>query len=298
MTAALSRPLPHIDWTTLDRAGLDQGFNARATVPDIWPIMADYKALTETAKATVPCALAVPYGPTEPERLDIYRATAGTGPAPVFVFIHGGYWRLLDAADSGFMAPAMAAAGIVTVAVNYALLPGVSLREVVRQCRAAIAWIHAHIADYGGDPGNIHVCGSSAGGHLSAMLAADDWTAEFGLPGDLIRSAAPISGLFDLAPMPHCHVDDWTRLSPADIADLSPMRHLPRPDLPVTVAYAETDTDMFKSQSEDYLEAVAAAGNPVSRVMVPGSNHFGIILDLADPASLLFRTVTAPISRR
>lgn len=284
-----------LDWRRLDRAELDRQYDARATVADIRPILERYRADTDAAKATVPCALAIPYGPSEPERLDVYRATAGEGPRPVFVFVHGGYWRLLDAADSGFMAPAMAAAGIVTVALNYALLPGVTLAEAVRQCRAAIAWIHGHIADFGGDPGAIHVCGSSAGGHLCAMLAADDWAADFGLPRDVIKSAAPISGLFDLSPLPHCHVDAWTKLTPDDVAALSPALHLPRPDLPVTLAHAETDTDGFKGQSEDYADRLIAAGNPVGRVDVPGSNHFAIVFDLADPASRLFRAITAPI---
>lgn len=287
---------PHrLDWTRLDRAELDRQYDARATVADIWPILERYRRETDAAKAAVPSTIGIPYGASEPERLDVYRATAGEGPAPVFVFVHGGYWRLLDAADSGFMAKAMAAAGIVTVALNYALLPGVGLAETVRQCRAAIAWIHRHIAEYGGDPDRIHVCGSSAGGHLAAMLAADGWTDDFGLPRDAIKSAAPISGLFDLSPLPHCHVDAWTRLSPADVAALSPIRHLPRPDLPVTLAYAETDTEAFKGQSEDYAARLVEAGGTARFVDVPGSNHFAIIFDLADPESRLFRAVTAPI---
>ncbi|MFC7607643.1 alpha/beta hydrolase [Teichococcus aestuarii] len=123
----------------MGRAALDREYNARATVPDIMPILAEYRARTEAAKAALPGArIGLPYGPTEPERLDIYPA-ATPGPAPVFVFIHGGYWRLLDAADSGFMAPYLTAAGACVVAVNYALAPAATLDEIVRQCRAALA---------------------------------------------------------------------------------------------------------------------------------------------------------------
>ena len=102
----------------LDRATLDREYNARATVADITPILAEYRARTEAARRELPCLLDIPYGPSEPERLDIFPAAGATGPAPVFVFIHGGYWRLLDAADSGFMAPALTAAGCCVVVVN------------------------------------------------------------------------------------------------------------------------------------------------------------------------------------
>src|SRR5262249_53918453 len=152
-----------------DQAELERQLNARATVPDIASILARYASESARMRAGLPCRLAVSYGASEPERLDIF--PAGTKrPAPIFVFLHGGYWRLLDSADSCFMAECLTKAGACVVAVNYALAPYVTLAEIVRQCRAAVAWVHSHAGEFGGDGTRIHLGGSSAGGHLAAMM--------------------------------------------------------------------------------------------------------------------------------
>src|SRR5215471_12349320 len=183
-----------------DQSELERQLNARATVPDITPILAQYSSESESTRSRLPCRLAVPYGASEPERLDIFPAATGE-PSPIFVFIHGGYWRLLDSADSCFMAEHLTQAGACVVAVNYALAPFVTLAEITRQCRAAVAWVHGHAREFGGDPSRIHVCGSSAGGHLAAMMLVPGWEADFGVPSNLVVGATLLSGLYDLEPV-------------------------------------------------------------------------------------------------
>src|SRR5215471_18722298 len=89
---------------------LERQLNARATVPDITPILARYASESARIRARLPSRLAVSYGTSEPERLDVFPAAA-KGPSPIFLFIHGGYWRLLDSADSCFMAEHLTQAG-------------------------------------------------------------------------------------------------------------------------------------------------------------------------------------------
>ena len=275
-----------------DQAELDRQFSARGTVPDVFPIMAEYRARTQAVQAVTPCRTNLAYGPTEPERLDIYPAVA-PGPAPVFVFvfIHGGYWRMLDAADSGFMAAAMTQAGLCVVVLNYALAPSVSLDEIVRQCRAALAWIHANIAAHGGDPARIHIGGSSAGAHLAAMLAAPGWQDAAGLPGDAVKGLTLLSGLYDLTLIPRTHVNEWMRLDAAAAERNSPLWRLPPPGTRIVGSYAPSETDEFKRQSEVYFAACHAAGCHVDLVPVPGTNHFDIPFALADAGSPLSRAV-------
>jgi arylformamidase len=263
-----------------DQAELERQLNARATVPDITPILARYASESARVRACLPCRLAVSYGASEPERLDIFPA-ATKGPSPIFVFIHGGYWRLLDGGDSCFMAEHLTRVGACVVAVNYALAPFVTLAEITRQCRAAVAWVHTHAHEFGGDLARIHVCGSSAGGHLAAMMLVPGWEAEFGVPNNLVAGATLLSGLYDLEPIRLGHPNEWLKLSTADVAMLSPLLHLPERAVPLVISYAPSETDEFKRQSETYMAAAIARGCAVRFVAMPGTNHYDIVFGLA-----------------
>jgi len=273
-----------------DQSELERQLNARATVPDITPILARYTAESARVRACLPCRLAVSYGASEPERLDIFPAVRN-GPSPIFVFIHGGYWRLLDSADSCFMAEHLTQAGACVVAANYALAPVVTLTEITRQCRAAVAWLHAHAHEFGGDPARIHVCGSSAGGHLAAMLLVPGWETDFGVPNNLVAGATLLSGLYDLEPVRLGHPNEWLKLSTSDVAANSPLLHTPERAVPLVVSYAPSETDEFKRQSEAYMAAAAARGCPVRFVTMPGTNHYDIVFGLAHRESPLAKAV-------
>lgn len=270
-----------------DRDTLDAQYNARATTPNVLDILAEYRARTDAAKASLHWTTER-YGPTEPERLDIYPSPARKeGKAPVLVFLHGGYWRALDAADSGSMAPAFTAAGCCVVAVNYTLAPAATLDRIVEECRRALAWIRANVARHGGDPARLHLVGSSAGGHLAAMLLAE--------PG--VAGAILLSGLFDLTPIPHTHVNDWMRLDAEAAARNSPaLRPLPS-GLPVILAHGDTETAAFKRQTADFAARLAAAGNPATLVPPrPGSNHFDLLFDLGEPGNPLFEAARRQVT--
>jgi arylformamidase len=273
-----------------DQAELERQLNARATVPDIMPILAKYVSESARMRARLPCRLSVRYGASEPERLDIFPA-ANVGPSPIFVFLHGGYWRLLDSADSSFMAECLTLAGACVVAVNYALAPHVTLSEIVRQCRAAVAWVHKHAREFGGDPSQIHVSGSSAGGHLAAMMLAPGWESDFGVPDNLIAGATLLSGLYDLEPVRLGHPNEWLKLGAADVAALSPRLHMPERTVPIIVSYAPSETDEFKRQSEVYMAAAMARGCHVCFVPMPGTSHYDIVFGLAEPESPLAQVV-------
>jgi len=269
-----------------DQSELERQLNARATVPDITPILMRYASESARMRSGLPSRLGVSYGSSEPERLDIFPAVT-SGPAPIFVFLHGGFWRLLDSADSCFMAECLTKAGACVVAVNYALAPHVTLAEIVRQCRAAVAWLYVHAREFGGDPMRIHVGGSSAGAHLAAMMLASGWQAALGVPDNLVAGGTLLSGIFDLEPVRLGHPNEWLKLSAGDITALSPLLHLPERAVPLVVSYAPTETDEFKRQSEVYMAAVMAGGSAVRFVPMPGTNHFDIVFGLADPQNPL-----------
>jgi arylformamidase len=198
---------------------------------------------------------------------------------------------VLDSADSCFMAKCFTEAGACVVAVNYTLAPLVRLAEIVRQCRAAVAWLHAHAREFGGDPRRIHVGGSSAGGHLAAMMLAPGWEADFGVPDNLVAGATLLSGLYDLEPVRLGHPNEWLKLGAADVAALSPLLHMPERAVPLVVSYAPSETAEFKRQSEAYMAAAMARGCPVRFVPMPGTNHYDIVFGLAGRESPLAHAV-------
>ena len=73
-----------------DREGLDREYNNRLKVANAAEMLAWYASESETTRRKLDCRLEVAYGPCPGETLDIFPAT-GQRPAPVHVFIHGGY---------------------------------------------------------------------------------------------------------------------------------------------------------------------------------------------------------------
>ena len=231
------------------------------------------------------------YGPTRAERVDIFPAGEG---APVHIFIHGGYWRRFAAADFSFVAEALVAAGTTAVIVDYALCPGVSIDEIVRQVRAAIAWTWTNASTFGGARDRITLSGHSAGGHLTAMALATDWPGQYDLPSDVIKAGLAISGLFDLAPFPYSWLQPslqltWEqvlRQSPiAPCSGTSPAAHRGRRwrgvgRVPPPVAASSTGLRTER-------------GLPGRHVEVPGCNHFTVLTALADRQGGLAAEVAA-----
>src|SRR5262245_50395597 len=182
-----------------DQQALDAEYNNREKVKDSADWLARYAVASAEARAALPCRLDLAYGPHPGEHLDVFPARGG--PAPVHVFIHGGYWHRLDKSDSSFVARAFLPSGAAVVVIHFALIPTAEMDEVVRQCRASVVWVPRNAASFGGAPGHILVPGQSAGGHLAAMLMSTDWSAFAGLPADVVKAGCGISGLYDLEPI-------------------------------------------------------------------------------------------------
>ena len=276
----------------LSRAALDAEYNARATVPDIAPFLRAYAERSAHARANLPCTTHVAYGDHADETLDIFPASSRS-PGPVFIYLHGGYWRLLSKDDSSFMAPGLTAAGVTVVAVNYSLAPAVTLDRIVDQCRRAIAWTCRHAAAHHGNPAAIIVAGSSAGGHLAAMALMDGWHTRYGVDPNAIQGAVLLSGIFDLTPLVHTDINEWMRMTEQDAQRNSPMLHLPARGPEIIVSHGGNETSEFKRQTKDFLAAWQARGMQGQYVDMPLTNHFDLPLTLDDSRSPLGHAVTA-----
>lgn len=269
----------------LDPAWLDAQYNNRARVADALQILQRWPQASALARQGAPAArLDVPYGSGDQETLDIFPAP-GTGPAPVLVFIHGGYWRSLDKADHSFIAPAFNAAGATVVVPNYALCPAVSIEHITLQMARAVAWVWAHAAEFGGDPARIALAGHSAGGHLVSMLLSCRWRElDAGLPGQPVTGGLALSGLYDLEPLRHTPMlQGDLQLTPASVARLSPA-FFPRPKGPKLYAVVGLEeSDEFLRQNALIRDVWGPTAVPVCET-IPGANHFTVLNSLADPA--------------
>ncbi|EKV30773.1 Esterase/lipase [Caenispirillum salinarum AK4] len=270
----------------LDQAALDREYRARDQVPDFTIYTRRYAEMTAAARASLAVHEGLSYGDSEAETLDLYPAGEG---APLFVYIHGGYWRLLGREDSGFMAPAFVQAGCAVAALNYGLAPAVTLDEIVRQCRAAVAWLWHKADRFGIDRRRIVVGGSSAGGHLAGMLLAPGWHAELGVPEDVVAGGMAASGLFDLEPIRLSEINSWMSLDAETARRNSPLYKVPQGvGTPLVLTVGAHEQGEFKRQTAEFAAAWRAAGNLVHEVPAPDRHHFDVVLDLADPASALF----------
>jgi len=254
-----------------DQESLDAAYDPSRTAADAAGVMAAWQTRSERAVAQLDGLLDTRYGPTLAEHVDIY--PAGNG-APVHLFVHGGYWRRFGARDFAWVAEPLVDRGVTAVIVNYALCPTVSLLEIVRQVRAAIAWCHRRAPSFGGDPSRLSISGHSAGGHLVAMALATDWPGDYGLPATLVRRALALSGLFDLRPFPYTYLQPALQLTTAEVLKASPIDLAPVTVTPFTVAVGALESSEFRRQSSDLFTAWRQFGMACHYVELAGADHF------------------------
>ena len=136
--------------------------------------------------------------------LDIWRRPDldPTGKAPVLFQIPGGAWTTGN--KRGQAHPLMshlAELGWICVAINYRHSPRNTWPDHIVDVKRALAWVKAHITDYGGDPNFIAITGGSAGGHLSSLAALTPNDPQF-QPGfedadTRVQAAVPFYGVYD-----------------------------------------------------------------------------------------------------
>lgn len=269
------------------QAEIDAQYNAAQAVPDFPRYGQRNAALSQELRQSLPCQLDVPYGPTLAETLDIFPAAQPD--APVFVFIHGGYWRALSSKDYSLVATGLRRRGFTTVVVNYALCPQVSIEEITRQVRAAVAWTLRNIAAHGGDPARVVVGGHSAGGHLTAMCLQTAWAADYGLPQDPLAGAVLISGLYDLRPLRYSYLQPMIQLDEGIVQRCSPLFGVRASRTPALVTWGGNESPEFARQSASWHAAYTALGGSATLQAVEGAHHFSVLDGFEDPDSFLCR---------
>lgn len=262
----------------------EREYSPSSVIGDYAPFLERYRAESEAARRSLPVQRDLRYGSAPRALIDYFPAPATASRPGLLVYFHGGYWQELSKDDSAFLAPAWHAAGFAHAVVGYTLAPAARLPAIVAECRAALAWLHAHADTLGFDPGRVVAAGSSAGAYLTAACVD--------APPVPLRGIVPVSGIFDVAPLIGTSIDAALGLDPATAAALDLLR-TPRCFCPAVVAWGEIETDAFKAQSRAFAARLAADGQPCTALEIGGRNHFDVILELGHRASPLFAAARA-----
>ena len=286
-------------WRDMDQKTLDDAYDQLVYAPNRDLILARMAAASERARKLLDPAQRAAYGPSEHERLDIYRtrtlpspASGGGkgGGAPVNIFVHGGAWLRGSAAESALYAEPLVGAGAHAVIIDFVNVDqaGGDLTPMYRQVSRAFAWVWRNAESFGGDRGRIYVSAASSGAHLAACALSRGWREE-DLPPDFCKGALLVGGMYDLEPVRLSARSAYVKFTGEMEEALSPQRHVDGITTPLILAHGTCETPEFQRQSRDFFAALKAKGKPAELIVGEGYNHFELFETMANPYGLAGR---------
>ena len=262
---------PTIVWRGMTRAQLDAAYDNSAVVPDAAMRRDAWIARSAAMRKDNPELLDFAYGPKERNRIDVFRC--GKANAPLFAFIHGGYWQRNAKEIFACMADGPLTRGFDVALIGYTLCPQVTLTGLVAEIYEAVRWLRREGPRRGIATGKLVLSGWSAGGHLTAStLALDE-----------VDAGLAISGIYDVEPCWLNYLNEKLNLTAAEAAATSPILHLAQSKTPLIVAYGTAELPELQRQSRDYHQARLDAGLPSRLLQIEARNHFSIMDELTSP---------------
>jgi acetyl esterase/lipase len=304
-------------WSATDERGLATADVVRGTMPaDVAKQLAafgtefDGQIAGQTAKiyasqprvyepAEIKVTKNLAYGPHERQQVDVHTATVRRAerPVPVIVVFHGGGLVGGSRANTANVADYFASLGYVGVNGGYRLAPDSKWPEGARDVGAAVTWLKAHAAEYGGDPDQIFVTGISTGAYHTATYV---FMPEVLLPG----TARPAGAILLSGP----YSFDFKSPSKGELAyfgedplkwpDMVIPGHVSRGDIPVFFTTAEWDNARYLwPQAAVYRELVDKfAARPRYRQSL-GHNHSSQLLSVGTADTSVSRELVDFIER-
>jgi len=280
-----------------DQSRLDAAYDQTVWASNMQTLLAGYASASAKTRERLGAPRRFRYGPTAVEELDVFRAS--THRAPTLIFVHGGAWRRGAAADYAFSAETFVAAGVHYVVLDFAAVTDVGgdLRVLASQVRHAIAWVHGHVHEFGGDSDRLYLAGHSSGAHLAAVALTTDWKAE-GAPARILKGGVLACGMYDLHPVRLSKRSSYVTFDDDTEAALSPLRHIEQLSAPLVVAWGTNESPEFIRQGREFTAAAKAAGKSVEALVADGCNHFEVMNTFATAEQLLGRATLNLIKTR
>lgn len=251
------------------------------------------------AAATVPAGvrahrdLAYVVNGHERQKLDLFVPEKADGPQPLVIWIHGGGWQNGSKENCPPLRQGYPERGYAVASLNYRLSGHAVFPAQIEDCKAAIRWLRAHAAAYGLDPQRFGVWGSSAGGHLAALVgtSGDVPAFEVGAHRDQssrVQAVCDYYGptdfkVFVSTPGYESHgaaqspeaklLGGAVRDRPAEVARANPITHVSRDDPPFLIVHGDQDRTVPVNQSQLLHDALRRAGVSVHFHTIRGGGH-------------------------
>jgi arylformamidase len=258
-------------------------------------------SLSRLAATTTRCQLDVPYGEDPWQKLDIYLPSQQKlTDLPVFLNIHGGGWTHGYKEWMGLNAPPIVSLPASYISIGYRLAPASRHPAQLEDCFNALAWVHGHIAEFGGSPNRLFIGGHSAGAHLSSLIALRrDLHGKFGLPANVIKACFPYNGIYDLRNVeiygesPQKNPGEPLLADAKAAPDASPLTFVAGNRTPFCITWAENDGLLIKAESSTFVAALKEQPGRVEAHMLPRFDHFWSHIDQQRAENPRTRTLRA-----
>jgi len=227
-------------------------------------------------------------------KLDLYSPESGAS-AGLIIWVHGGAWRGGSRSDVDLKQ--MTGHGWAVASVDYRLSTTAQFPAQISDIKAAIRFLRAHASDYGYPADRFVIAGSSAGGHLAALVGVTNGEAELeGSEGEFTKESSSVQAIVDLygasnltTILAQSTPPGLAMRKPAldlllggqpdakpDLARLaSPVFHVDPGDPPLLLMHGDQDPQMPINQSQEFQAAYEKAGLRVEFKVLHGSGHGG-----------------------
>lgn len=215
--------------------------------------------------------------------LDVY-APADAHHAPVVVFFYGGSWMSGQRRWYRWLGRVLAQQGLVVVIPDYRKWPQVRMAGFMQDAAEAVAWTHAHAADYGGDAQQLFLMGHSAGAHIGALLATDErWLAGVDMHPGQLDGFIGLAGPYDFLPLTDPKFIDMFGHTPQAQRQSQPVNFVDGNEPPMLLLQGLADRVVKPQNARSLASAMQRLGEPVELKLYPGIGHAAILLALSSP---------------
>jgi len=223
------------------------------------------------------------YGDQPRNTLDVYLPVSSVG-APVVVFFHGGGWNSGDKSDYKFVGAALAEQGYVAVLPNYRLYPQVKFPAFMQDAAQAVAWVQAHLHEWGADPRRVYLLGHSAGAHIASLLALNaEYLHAVNLDTGVLRGIIGLAGPYDFIPFKYDYMFDLFGPA-ANYPQSQPINFVRAAAPPMLLLHGMQDKTVAPFNTEHLAKALTVAGARVTADYYPHANHGDLVAGFSIPA--------------